>query len=149
VSQTDENLPAFVSAFLFAVNFVVAGIFLPESQSIHHRKEDDDKDHHDNKSTESFFKTVVNYFSRQCTGELLIIYFLFSIAFLVMQTNFSVFNQERFQFGPSENGMMLSYIGLLSLLSKPITPVSWLFLLYKTLCIRLWHALNAPRQNSI
>jgi DHA1 family tetracycline resistance protein-like MFS transporter len=108
----DARLPAIVSASLFLVNFVCVWLFLPEPARVQVRSDSPPP------SELPFVQSIVRALQTPLVGELLVVHFLFHMAFQLIKANFSLFNQERFSFGPQENGFLLAYLGVLSLLGK-------------------------------
>lgn len=61
----------------------------------------------------SQFKSVLSLYP---IGLLIIIFFLLNTAFSIMQGNFALWTQKTFNFEPSQNGWLFTYIGVLAVL---------------------------------
>ena len=104
-----NQLPAYCSALVYVCDFIFVWLYVPESNV---RKPTD--------KTASAPRSMWSVFQLDGVASLLVVYFLFNLGFLIMRNNFNIFNAERFQFGPQENGLALSYIGILSLIAKGV-----------------------------
>jgi DHA1 family tetracycline resistance protein-like MFS transporter len=113
LGERQPALPAVVSSALFAVNFVCVWLFLPNPIRETTTTEKATSSQH-----LSLRETILSEFRTPITGELLVIHFLFHMAFQMMKSNHPLFNAERFGFGPTENGLVLAYVGVLSLIGK-------------------------------
>lgn len=106
----DPALPAFVSAALFAANFVAVWLLLPESVAVRHEQP------REQQAQPPFLQSIVTALRTPLVGELLIVHGLFHMAFQLMKS--SLFFTERFGFGAQENGLLLAYVGVLTLFGK-------------------------------
>lgn len=124
LGERQPTLPAIVSAILFATNFVCVWLFLPEPirfnnvNNVSNGNAASAESHSPATTVTSLRDTILNEFRTPITGELLLVHFLFHMAFQMMKSNHPLFNVERFGFGPTENGLVLAYVGVLSLIGK-------------------------------
>jgi DHA1 family tetracycline resistance protein-like MFS transporter len=129
LGERQPTLPAIVSAILFAANFVCVWLFLPEPIRFNNTNtpntvknlngsSSESSSHSPATTVTSLRDTILNEFRTPITGELLLVHFLFHMAFQMMKSNHPLFNVERFGFGPTENGLVLAYVGVLSLIGK-------------------------------
>lgn len=123
LGERQPTLPAIVSAILFAANFICVWLFLPEPIPMRHTSDSTSGSNGtgsaDSPATATSLRdTILNEFRTPITGELLLVHFLFHMAFQMMKSNHPLFNVERFGFGPTENGLVLAYVGVLSLIGK-------------------------------
>lgn len=93
------------TAILCLLNFILAYFLLPESlknKSIEKRKASDT------------FKGMVNAWSVEIVGELLLIGFVYVAAFSMMQINASLLWKEKYHLSPAEIGNIFGIIGIFS-----------------------------------
>lgn len=109
----DAALPAFVSAALFAANFVAVWLLLPESAA----PQQPQTQQQQTKSEQSFLQSIVTALQTPLVGELLFVHALFHMAFQLVKSSL-FFSNERFGFGAQENGLLLAYVGVLTLFGK-------------------------------
>jgi len=113
LGERQPALPAVVSSALFAANFVCVWLFLPDPiRLVEATATAAAQPQQQQQQQLSLFQTILGAFRTPVTGELLAIHFLFHLAFQMMKSNHPLFNAERFGFGPTENGLVLAYVGV-------------------------------------
>lgn len=101
---TEFTLPAFTAAALSAINLVVAYRVLPEPRRQGMVVSD---------STDSRFQQLYDAVSTPAIGSLVIAFFLASFAFSAFESQFIFLTNDRLGYGTFENGILLTYIGIL------------------------------------
>lgn len=111
LSQFGFQVPAFFAAGLAFINLAMIYFRLPESLSIEARE----------KATTKVRITANALFlaiKRPFIGPLLVTRFFFGIAFATFQTIFSLYALVRFQLDPINIGYVLTYVGVLAVLTQ-------------------------------
>ncbi len=98
---TKFTLPSFVAAAISAFNLVVAFFVLPETRRQHAASDE-----------RSRLTMLRDSLSNEALRGLVVSFFLFSFAFSAMESMFVLFTQDRFGFGPTMNGYLLAYVGV-------------------------------------
>ena len=109
LSQYGYNVPAFVAAGLALINFILIYAWLPESLTKEKREQLGEK-----KQPSVTLDALVTALKRPFTGSLLITRFFFSLAFAIFQTIFSLYALAKFNFTARDTGLVLTYVGILS-----------------------------------
>ena len=110
LSQWGYAVPAFVAAGLVAINLLMVALWLPESLTPEKRA---------NMTEKKPAVTLTALFAalkRPFSGPLLITRFFFGLSFAIFQTIFSLYALRRFNLGPTETGLILTYVGVLSVI---------------------------------
>jgi MFS transporter, DHA1 family, tetracycline resistance protein len=108
LSRFSYSTPAFFAASVSFITMLVTTFFLKESVDVKNTV----------KSVKTKFslgelkKVLYTY----PIGLLIISFFILNLAFSIMQGNFSLFTQQAFGFGPTQNGLMFAYIGVMAVL---------------------------------
>lgn len=101
-------VPAFLAAFLAAINLVAIYFYLPESLSQEQRAT------LANRERPSFsIKTLWEALNRPGVGPLLHVRFIFGLAFATFQTVFPLFALYRLNLDARQTGFVLAYVGVL------------------------------------
>jgi len=108
LSQSGYALPAFVAAALAFVNLVLVAAWLPESLT------DEKRAAMTEKRPAFTLEALWSALQRPFTGSLLITRFFFGLAFAVFQTIFSLYALKKFQLDARDTGLVLTYVGVLS-----------------------------------
>jgi DHA1 family tetracycline resistance protein-like MFS transporter len=105
LSRFGYDVPAFVAAGLSALTIVLTFFMLhePERKASAARREF---------SVKALKRAVAN----PAVATLLSMVFTFSVAFAMFQTSFALFAQSRFDFGAERTGLVLAYVGVLSVI---------------------------------
>ncbi|HEY5903453.1 MAG TPA: MFS transporter [Anaerolineales bacterium] len=112
LSQWGYAVPAFVAAALSLINLALIYFWLPESLTAEKRAGMADK------------KPAVNLgalftaLRRPFTGPLLTTRFFFGLAFATFQTIFSLYTLARFNLPAGSTGLILTYVGVLSVFTQ-------------------------------
>lgn len=108
LSQWGYAVPAFLAAGLAFINLGLVAFWLPESLTPEKRATMTEKKPSVNLS--ALWKALQRPFS----GSLLITRFFFGLPFAIFQTIFSLYALKKFELGAQETGLVLAYVGLLS-----------------------------------
>lgn len=100
-----QAVPA-VAAALSALNFLVAALGLPESLPAAARRRSPGSAWLDLAALPRLLRTSV-------TRDLLLLIFLVTFCFAMMESTLSLFGQKRFRFGETESSYLFAYIGVL------------------------------------
>ncbi len=111
LSRFGYEVPAFVAAGLSLLNLIAVLLWLPESLSPERRA----AMRHSPKTTFSF-KSLQIALNRPCSGPLLHIQLLYSLAFTLFQSNFAIFVKTRLGLTAQNTSFVLTYVGVLSVL---------------------------------
>jgi MFS transporter, DHA1 family, tetracycline resistance protein len=109
------NLPAIVAAVLSLLNLIAVIIWLPESLP-----EDQRGKAKANPRTRFDFQNLLSAMQRPCVGPLLNIRLFYSLAFTLFQTTFSLYAKETLVLSVNQTGLILTYVGLLSVLVQAL-----------------------------
>jgi len=111
LSQFGLNVPALIAAGLTIISLLAIVIWLPESLSESEREQLRNNPH-----------TAFNLFNlfdelrRPCVGPLLLIRLFYAFAFTLFQSNFSLYAKEVLGLDVQGTGLILTYVGLLSVI---------------------------------
>jgi DHA1 family tetracycline resistance protein-like MFS transporter len=111
LSQFGLNVPALIAAGLTTISLIAILIWLPESLSESEREQLRNNPH-----------TAFNLFNlfdelrRPCVGPLLLIRLFYAFAFTLFQSNFSLYAKEVLGLDVQGTGLILTYVGLLSVI---------------------------------
>ena len=111
LSLAGLNVPALVAAGLAFINLVAIIIWLPESLPPSERR-----NMRTNPHTAFNLANLVDEMRRPCVGPLLIIRLFYSFAFTLFQSNFSLYAKDVLNLSVQNTGLVLTYVGLLSVL---------------------------------
>ena len=103
--------PAFVAAGLSLLNLIGVVLWLPESLPVDNREKLEQ-----NPKREFSARALWNALHRPCAGPLLIIMLLFSLAFTIFETMFSLFALKRLSLDARGTSYILTYVGVLVVL---------------------------------
>lgn len=108
LSQWGYAVPAFLAAALAFVNLALIAFWLPESLTPEKRAAMTEKKPAFNLSA------LWTALKRPFSGSLLITRFFFGLPFAIFQTIFSLYALKKFELGAQETGLILTYVGVLS-----------------------------------
>ena len=112
LSNISYSLPAFVAAALSFINLVLIIFWLPESLTPQMRAQMSEKK--SGLSITTFLETL----KRPLIGPLLITRFLYSLAFVILQSIFSLFALKRFGMSVVATGFVLTYVGIVAVFTQ-------------------------------
>lgn len=111
LSLAGLNVPAFVAAGLAIISLIAIIIWLPESLPPEQRRQMRNNPH-----TAFNLSNLLDEFQRPCVGPLLIISLFYGFAFTLFQSNFSLYAKEVLKLSVQNTGLVLTYVGVLSVL---------------------------------
>ncbi len=106
LSQFGYHVPAFFAAGLSLVTMILTFVMLPEPE----RKS--------NSRREFSIKALKKAFGHPTVGILLTMVFTFGLAFAMFQTSFALFASVRFGFNVQQTALVLTYVGILSVIMQ-------------------------------
>ncbi len=106
LSQFGYHVPAFFAAGLSLVTMILTFVMLPEPE----RKS--------NSRREFSIKALKKAFGHPTIGILLTMVFTFGLAFAMFQTSFALFASARFGFNVQQTALVLTYVGILSVIMQ-------------------------------
>ena len=106
LSQYGYHVPAFFAAGLSLLTMILTFFMLPEPE----RKS--------NSHRELSFKALKQAFGHPTIGILLTMVFTFGLAFAMFQTSFALFASARFGFNVQQTALVLTYVGILSVIMQ-------------------------------
>lgn len=109
------NLPALVAAGLSFLNLVAVLIWLPESLPAEERGK-----FRQSTRTRFTLQGLLDTLHRPCVGPLLNIRLFYSLAFTLFQANFSLYAKEVLGLSVNQTGLILTYVGVLSVLVQAV-----------------------------
>ena len=112
LSNVNYSVPAFVAAALSFVNLLLIAFWLPESLTPERRAQLAQR-----KSALSL-QALLDALQHPLTGPLLITRFLYSLAFVILQSIFSLFALRRFNLSVVSTGFVLTYVGVVSVVKQ-------------------------------
>ncbi|HMD90533.1 MAG TPA: MFS transporter, partial [Anaerolineaceae bacterium] len=112
LSQWGFAVPAFAAAGLALINLILVAAWLPESLTAEKQGLLTGNKHAI--SIPDMFKAL----HRPFTGSLLVSRFFFGLAFAIFQTVFSLYALTRFNLSAAQTGYVLTYVGVLSVISQ-------------------------------
>lgn len=109
LSRWGVHVPFFFAAFLCFANTVLLFFTLPETVT---------KDHPARISAAGGrgLSQLIKSFSHPRLGYVLLIYFLFVVAFSIMTTSFSLYMMFRFGFDAQHTGYLFAYVGIIAVI---------------------------------
>eukprot|EP01119_Soliformovum_irregulare_P008161 TRINITY_DN2111_c0_g1_i1.p1 TRINITY_DN2111_c0_g1~~TRINITY_DN2111_c0_g1_i1.p1 ORF type:complete len:397 (-),score=44.90 TRINITY_DN2111_c0_g1_i1:5-1072(-) len=110
MSQWGQDLPAYFAAFLFVIDSIFVVVFMQEPPG--HRSKA--------RTSNSIFNfdNIAAAMRTDLLRTMLLIQFMYSLGMTLFRSNFSVFAQYQFGLTPRENGFIMSYVGLLDVLTS-------------------------------
>jgi len=112
LSNISYSVPAFVAAALSFINLMLIVFWLPESLRPENRTQITEK-------RPGFTLTaLLETLNRPLSGPLLITRFLYSLAFVILQSIFSLFALKRFGMSVVATGFVLTYVGVVSVVTQ-------------------------------
>jgi DHA1 family tetracycline resistance protein-like MFS transporter len=115
LSKWGYNVPAFVAAGMAFLNLISIFFFLPESLKNEHRLSKQNQ--HRPSITLNALTDALN---RPKVGPLLLVRFFLMMAFSMFITIFALFAQHRLDLSSQSTGLVLTYVGLYSLLVQGV-----------------------------
>jgi len=112
LSQWGYAVPAFVAAALSFFNLILIYAWLPESLTAEARAK------MPTTRPAVSLGALIAALKRPFSGSLLISRFVFGVAFAILQTIFSLYALLKFNLGARDTGLVLAYIGVLSVISQ-------------------------------
>ncbi|MBN1486578.1 MAG: MFS transporter [Anaerolineae bacterium] len=111
LSRFGYNVPALVAAGLSLLNLIAVLLWLPESLTRERRAQL----RHSSKTAFSL-RLLWQALNRPCVGPLFHVQLFYSLAFTLFQSNFSIYSKTRLGLSVQQTGLVLSYVGLCSVL---------------------------------
>lgn len=112
LSQWGYAVPAFVAAGLSLINLALIFFWLPESLTPEKRAQMPEK------RPAVTFGALLKALQRPFSGSLLITRFFFGLAFAIFQTIFSLYALNKFNLNASDTGLILTFVGVLSVITQ-------------------------------
>jgi DHA1 family tetracycline resistance protein-like MFS transporter len=112
LSNISYHVPAFVAAGLSFINLLLVAFWLPESLTPEKRAQLTQK------KPAFTFNALIQALKHPLTGPLLITRFLYSLAFVILQSIFSLFALRRFNMDVVTTGFVLTYVGVVSVITQ-------------------------------
>ncbi|HET9905703.1 MAG TPA: MFS transporter, partial [Anaerolineales bacterium] len=112
LSNISYSVPAFVAAGLSFINLILIIFWLPESLTPERRAQLSPK------RSGITLQALLESLRRPLTGTLLITRFLYSLAFVILQSIFSLFALRRFGMSVVATGFVLTYVGVVSVVTQ-------------------------------
>jgi DHA1 family tetracycline resistance protein-like MFS transporter len=106
LSQWGVHVPFFFAAALCFANAVLLYFTLPETVTADHPAK--------NRAGGRSFRDVLKALKQPRLAFVLIIYFLFVVAFSIMTTSFSLYTMFRFGYDAQHTGYLFAYVGLIA-----------------------------------
>src|SRR6185295_7749553 len=108
LSRWGVSVPFFFAAGLCFANAVLLYFTLPETVTPDHPAR--------NSAAGRGLSQVIESLKQPQLGFVLVIYFLFIVAFSIMTTVFSLYTMFRFGYDAQQNGWLFAYVGLIAVL---------------------------------
>jgi DHA1 family tetracycline resistance protein-like MFS transporter len=112
LSSISYSVPAFVASALSFINLVLIAFWLPESLTSEKRAQLTQK------KLAFSFSALFEALRHPWTGPLLITRFLYSLAFVILQSIFALFALKRFGMSVVATGFVLTYVGVVSVVTQ-------------------------------
>ena len=112
LSNISYSVPAFVAAALSFINLLLVAFWLPESLTPEKRTQPSQR------KPGFSFNALFQALRHPLTGPLLITRFLYSLAFVILQSIFSLFVLRRFNMSIVTTGFVLAYVGIVSVVTQ-------------------------------
>jgi MFS family permease len=113
LSQISLSAPAYAAAALTLANLAFGALKLPESLPANRRSTLAER-------TLNPFTRLGAVLGKEAIRPLLAGVLLLNFAFAGLQSNFSVYSAERFNFGPSDNAWVFAFIGLMAVIVQGV-----------------------------
>lgn len=113
LSNISLAAPAFFAGFLALANVVLGVFMLPESLTAEKRAGVTLT-----KSDFNPFRSLIGYIKRPEIAVLFFALFAFNFAFSGFQTNFTVFTLDRFGWGPAQNALLFTIVGIVGAVTQ-------------------------------
>jgi MFS transporter, DHA1 family, tetracycline resistance protein len=107
-SHWGYGVPAYIAAAISLITVISTAIFLKETVNINHAQKSPKT-----KFSWSEFKNVL------CCSPIrlfLTVFFILNFAFSIMQGNFALWTEHTFGFGPTQTGLIFTYIGIMAVI---------------------------------
>lgn len=114
LSKFGYAVPAFVAAAFSLTNLLLVALWLPESLTAERRAAMPER------QPRVTLGALIAALQREFVGGLLITRFFFGLAFAILQTIFSLYALKRFGLSADQTGYILTYIGLLSVITQGV-----------------------------
>jgi DHA1 family tetracycline resistance protein-like MFS transporter len=108
LSQWGIQVPFIFAAALCFVNAILLYFTLPETVTADHPAK--------NRAGGRSLRHVLNSFKQPRLAFVLVIYFLFIVAFSIMTTSFSLYTMFRFGYDATHTGYLFAYVGLIAVI---------------------------------
>ncbi|HSK87488.1 MAG TPA: MFS transporter [Anaerolineales bacterium] len=112
LSGINYSVPAFVASGLSFINLLLVAFWLPESLTPEKRAQ------LTHQKPAFSFGALLQALKHPLTGPLLITRFLYSLAFVILQSIFSLFALKRFNMSVVATGFVLTYVGVVSVVTQ-------------------------------
>jgi len=112
LSNISYSVPAFVASGLSFVNLLLIAFWLPESLTVDRRAQLTQR------KPALSFSALLQALKHPLTGPLLITRFLYSLAFVILQSIFSLFALKRFNMSVVATDFVLTYVGVISVITQ-------------------------------
>lgn len=112
LSNISYSVPAFAAAAFSFVNLLLILFWLPESLTVEKRSALTQR------RPAFSFRALRQALQHRPTGPLLITRFLYSLAFVILQSIFSLFALKRFNMSIVATGFVLTYVGVVSVVTQ-------------------------------
>ena len=112
LSSISYSVPAFMAAALAFVNLLLIAFWLPESLTAEKRARQMER------KPAFSLQALLQALKHPLTGPLLITRFLYSLAFVILQSIFSLFALKRFNMSVVGTGFVLTYVGVVSVITQ-------------------------------
>lgn len=112
LSQWGYNVPAFFAAGISFMNMLLIYFWLPESLP------EEKRTTANNQKSPITLSALIAAISRPFTGSILVSRFFFGVAFALFQTIFSLYAIQRFELDAIQISYILTYVGVLSVVTQ-------------------------------
>lgn len=112
LSNISYSVPAFTASGLSFINLLLILFWLPESLTIEKRAQ------RTQRRPAFSFSALLQAVKHPLTGPLLITRFLYSLAFVILQSIFSLFALRHFNMSVVATGLVLTYVGVVSVVTQ-------------------------------
>lgn len=110
LSRFGFSAPAYFAAAVSLIT-MFATIFMLE-ETVDTKKERNDP------RTAFSISVFLSVFKKQPIGGLIIIFFIINLSFSVMQGIFALWSQKKFGFGPTDNGYLFAFVGIVAVITQ-------------------------------
>jgi DHA1 family tetracycline resistance protein-like MFS transporter len=112
LSNISYSVPAFTASGLSFINLLLILFWLPESLTMEKRAQ------RTQRRPAFSFSALLQAVKHPLTGPLLITRFLYSLAFVILQSIFSLFALRHFNMSVVATGLVLTYVGVVSVVTQ-------------------------------